>query len=265
MYLEAEDKPQTHWGSRVFGVKSGGGGAGVSRRHLRMSSDVLMPGGARPPREPGVLTVIGGGALALVRLALPVTALLVAFAAAYLYSDTHVTLFDGIFGGDGKAAPSTWLTWGHLLIPASFFAVHLASRRYGVNYAIAQVLVACCLIAGLDAAQAAYPDVPAIALPPAREAIAFAAAFFVALLVAAIVFDLTRGVRWWTAPLSGSLWAAFAFAAVFYPAAFAGSDVPWLGYAVTHFGAMAVVAIVLLIPYWIFRPLVRPLPGFGGY
>jgi len=36
-------------------------------------------------------------------------------------------------------------------------------------------------------------------------------------------------------------------------------------YAATHFGVMAAMGLLLLIPYWIFRPLVRPLPGFSGY
>ncbi len=230
-----------------------------------MASDIVVTNGTRTPRERKPLSPIAGALLAVMRLVLPVIALLIAFAAAYLYSDTHVAFLDGLFGGNGTPAPSTWLTWGHLLLPASFFAVHLANRRYGPNYAIAQVLIACCLIAGLDVAQAANSDVPAIALPHVRETAAFASAFFVALLVAASVFELTRGTRWWTAPLYGSFWAAFAFAAVFYPAAFAGSDVPWLDYAMTHFGVMAAMAFALLIPYWIFRPLVHPLPGFGGY
>jgi uncharacterized PurR-regulated membrane protein YhhQ (DUF165 family) len=229
------------------------------------SDDFVVSGNEQPQRASGPLRSFGKAVLAVARLVLPVIALLIAFAAAYLYSHTHVTFLDGLIGGQGKNAPSTWLTWGHLLLPASFFAVQLAGRRYGANYAVAQVLITCCLIAGLDVAQAAYPDVPAIALPPAREAAAFAVAFFVALLVAAIVFELTRGTKWWTAPLFGSLWAALAFAAVFYPAAFAGSDVPWLDSATTHFGVMAAVGFALLIPYWIFRPLVRPLPGFGGY
>jgi len=192
---------------------------------------------------------------------LPVVALMTAFAAAYLYSDVHVTFLDGIFSN----RPSTWLTWGHLLLPASFFAVAMASRRYGVNYALAQVLIACCLIAGLDVAQAADPDVPVIAFPPVRETVSFAVAFFVALLMAAIVFDLTRGIRWWTAPLSSALWAAFAFCAVFYPAAFIGTGVDWFDNAATHFGVMVAAALLLLFPYWVFRPLIRPLPGFGGY
>ncbi len=262
MYTQAEDKSQTYWGTTVFGVKGGGGGARIARRQFRMSSDdFVVSGNAQPRRAPSPLCSFGKAILVVARLVLPVIALLIAFAAAYLYSDTHVAFLDGIMGGK----PSTWLTWGHLLLPASFFAVHVASRRYGMNYAIAQVVLASCLVAALGVAQAADTDISAIAIPSAREAAAFAAAFFVALLVAAAVFELTRGTSWWTAPFFGTFWAAAAFAVIFYPAAFAGSGAPWIDYAATHFTVMTAAGFALLIPYWIFRPLIRPLPGFGGY
>ena len=260
---EARDTRGQNWRGGVSGV-AGRGGPADSGRRFSMSIAVMSTGGPRAPRETGILSTLMKGVMAVARLVLPVIALLTAFAAAYLYSDTPVMFLDEYFAGSVAALPSTWLTWGHMLLPASFLAVHLANRRYGPNYAMAQVVVAASLVAALGVAEAANSDsvIPAL---PMRETIAFGAAFFVALLTAAVVFDRTRGMNWWTAPLFGSLLASLAYVGIFYPAAFAGSGAPFVDYATTHLAVMAAMALLLLIPYWIFRPLVPPLPGFGGY
>lgn len=259
---EARDTRVTLRGGVSGGV--GGGGSRYSSRRTYMSSAVMGTGGPRAPRGRGTFSSLMEGLLALARLIVPVTALLIAFAAAYLYSDTPVTFLDEYFAGSVSVLPSTWLTWGHLLLPTSFLAVHLANRRYGPNYAIAQVVTAVSLVGALGVAEAANSD-SVIQVLPTREAFAFGAAFLMALLTAAFAFDRTRGLSWWTAPLFGSLTAALVYTLIFYPLAFFGSSVPFVDYATTHLAVMAAMALLLLIPYWIFRPLVKPLPGFGGY
>lgn len=252
-----------NWRGGVSGTV-GGGGSRYSGRRLYMSSAVMGTGGPRAPRDTGILSTLMAGAMAVARLIVPVIALLTAFAAAWLYSDTPVTFLNGYFAGRVSAVPSTWLTWGHVLLPASFLVVHLANRRYGPNYAIAQVVIAFSLVAALGVAEAADSGsiLPAM---PTREVLAFGAALLLALLTAAFVFDRSRGLNWWSAPLSASLSGALAYTLVFYPVAYLGTDVPFVDYATTHLAVMAAMALLLLIPYWIFRPLVRPLPGFGGY
>lgn len=254
-----------NWGGTVAGGKDRGDGTGLPGRRLRMSGDFVVSSNVQPISVPVRLSPVARAALMVTRLVLPVMALLLAFAAAYLYSDSHISFLDGLFAPNNPARPSAWLTWGHALLPASFFAVHLANRRYGPNYAMAQIVLACCLIAGLDVAHVAFPGAGVMPTLPVREGTAFGIAFFVALVVATAVFDRMRGIHWWHAPLFGSLWAALVFVAVFYPAAYAGTGAHWLSAAATHLGVMAVAGLALLIPYWILRPLVQPLPGFGGY
>jgi hypothetical protein len=83
--------------------------------------------------------------------------------------------------------------------------------------------------------------------------------------MAAVFFDSARGVRWWQAPLFGSFWSSFAFILLFYPAAYAGSNVAWLSRMAVEFAILVTVGVLLLIPYWLCRSLVRPLPGYSGY
>ena len=107
--------------------------------------------------------------------------------------------------------------------------------------------------------------VPLSALPNTREVAAFALAFVGAGLLATVAFDVTRGPRWWTAPLIGSLVAAFIYTFVFYPVAYAGTDASWVGHMIVHGGILAGAAFAVLVPYWVLRGTVQPLSGFGGY
>ena len=195
---------------------------------------------------------------AALRLIFPVIVLLTTFAAAYLYNDTKLSSL-GIRGDD--------LTLGYLLLPTTFFAIQLTNRRYGPGHAFAQIVVTWIVVAaGLLLArnyigEVALPN----PFPTTRLLGAFAAALFLAQTVSVIVFDGARGPRWWSAPVFSSLWGAVVFCAIFYPAAFMGTASAWLNEMLLGFGLMAGMTIVLTLPYWLLRPLVRPMPGFGGY
>ena len=66
------------------------------------------------------------------------------------------------------------------------------------------------------------------------------------------------GRRRWPHP-SPRRWS---FSAVYYPAAFAGTeDVAWTDCALVHFGVFFGESVVLLMPYYLLRPAMRPLPG----
>jgi hypothetical protein len=93
----------------------------------------------------------------------------------------------------------------------------------------------------------------------------FSLSFLFANFVAITFFDAARGPRWRTAPLSASFAASLAFSAVYYPAAFAGGEVPWTDSALVHFGLFFAESVLLLVPYCLLRPAMRPLHGMNGY
>jgi uncharacterized PurR-regulated membrane protein YhhQ (DUF165 family) len=200
------------------------------------------------------------GLTAILRMIVPVLALLTAFVGVFMYLDTTLAVFPD---ADGHY----WLTTGHLLIPAAFFVVQLTNRRYGPAYALAQVLLSFAVVAALLIL--AKPDIESLArpelVPTMREALAFGIAFLVAGFVAIAAFDGARGPMWWTAPLIGFTAAAIFFPLIFFPAAYAGLDMPWLGYGISYMGLSLGIGIGMLIPFFVVRPVVPPLSGFGGY
>ncbi|HEX3754235.1 MAG TPA: hypothetical protein VHV26_04085 [Rhizomicrobium sp.] len=228
---------------------------------LRRPGDALWP-----PRDRAyggqVETVwrkVAWAGLGVARLVLPVTLLITLLAAAYLYSDIW-------FAMNGTATNAT-VAVSDLILPMTWFAIHLTNRRYGAGYAFAQLVAALAMGVGfvlfnpsdIDHWMAVSP------LLTARAIIAFCGAFFLANAIAIVFFDGARGPRWWTAPMTASFAAAFVFSAVYYPAAFAGADTDWTDSALTHFLVFAAESILLLIPYYLLRSAMRPLPGLNGY
>jgi len=202
---------------------------------------------------------LGDAARAVLRTFLPVLALCTALTAMYLYLDTPLPYF--------LDSHAPWLTVSHLLLPLAFLAIHLTNRRYGPAYAFAQIVLSFAALAaaalfGRDLIQMFLPET---VVPSLREVLSFAGAFFVAGFLSIIAFDGARGPRWWTAPLIGSIVGALIFAPIFYVAAFMGTHTPWFGRMGIHTGLLIGGAVLSLIPYWLLRRIVQPLPGFGGY
>ena len=227
---------------------------------LRSASDAAWAGYAAYGQQETSWQKVGTALNAVLRMVVPVMALLACFAGFYLYRDTPVPLF---LNGTG----TPWLTASHLLVAAGFLCVHLTNRRYGPTYAFAQVVVSLALIVAflLFSSRFIASVVPLDTVPTMREAVGFGAAFFLASFVSIVVFDGTRGARWWTAPLFGFVTAAGFFAWIFYPAAYAGTGAPWFDHAVVYAAVLAGEGILLLVPYWMLRGIVRPISGFGGY
>jgi uncharacterized PurR-regulated membrane protein YhhQ (DUF165 family) len=227
---------------------------------LRSASDAAWAGYVAYGQHETFWQKVGAAFNAVLRMVLPVLALLACFAGLYLYRDTPVPLF---LNGTG----TPWLTAGHLLVAVGFLCVHLTNRRYGPAYAFAQVAVASALIVALVlfASGQIMRFVPQDTVPTMREAAGFGAAFFLANLVSIVVFDGTRGAHWWTAPLFGFITAAVFFAWIFYPAAYVGTGAPWFDHALVYAAVLAGEGILLLIPYWTLRRMVPPISGFGGY
>jgi uncharacterized PurR-regulated membrane protein YhhQ (DUF165 family) len=197
--------------------------------------------------------------LAVGRSILPIFFLTIALAAMYLFMDRPLTYF-----GDAHDA---WFRLSHLLLPVAFFTVHLTNRRYGPSYAFAQIVLsfAVCTAFATFGSDIVRQLLPEQIVPSVREVAMFIVAFVSAGFLAIVAFDGARGPRWWTAPLIGSLVAGLAFAILFYPLAYAGSNVPWVGHMLTHTGILLSAAFLGLVPFWLLRATIPPLPGFGGY
>jgi len=201
------------------------------------------------------------------RLILPVVGLVGVLMGADAVTDVPVTFLDGLFpAGRADLEPSNWLTYGHLALGIVFFMLNLTNRRYGAAYAVAQMTIVWFIAVGLAYAFFAQMSEPLLAspLPSARTGSAFVFALAASQLLNILVFEWTRGRPWWRAPLYASMWGSVLLCVVFYPTAYAGTDVAWTSRMMTYMGVLTAMAVVLLVPYFLLRRLIRPLPGFGG-
>jgi uncharacterized PurR-regulated membrane protein YhhQ (DUF165 family) len=198
-----------------------------------------------------------------VRLLLPVTLLIVLLGAAYLYTDEALML-----AGAPALVQRAMLATSDLILPLAWFSLHLTNRRYGAPYAFGQMMAAMGVIALVALLNPGDVD-NWIAMTPAlswRAILAFGASFLLSGFIAITLFDAARGPRWWTAPLVASFAAALVFSAVYYPAAFAGGDeIVWTDSALVHFALYFAESLLLLVPYYLLRPAMRPLHGMNGY
>ena len=131
-----------------------------------------------------------------------------------------------------------WLTWGAFTYPVAFLISELVNRRFGPQQARRVAWV------GFAVAVAA-----SLVLAPPRIALASGAAFIVAQLLDISVFDRLRAQRWWRAPLVASVAAAVLDSAVFWSLGFAGTDGPWLTWALGDLAVKLAVAVGLLLPF----------------
>lgn len=188
---------------------------------------------------------------------MPAFIVAVSFGSICLYLDRALLLLAG----------RTWLTLSHLLLPLVFLVVHLTNRRYGPGRAFAQVVFSLAICGALAAARADLICrlLPLAATPNVREVSAFVVAFLAAGFFSTVAFDAARGPRWWLAPLIGSLVAGSTYALIFFPAAYAGTDMFWCVHMVIYASIFLGFAIFGLIPYWLLRSSIQPLSGLGGY
>lgn len=210
---------------------------------------------ARPQENPGVLKRVGGVLGAFARLVVPILLLTTLAGASFAYAGTPSPI-----------PLRAWMNLGLLILPLTFLAIHLTSRRYGAGYAFAQIVLT---YASIVAFAVFGRDYVTLALGEQhaafREIVGFGAALFVAHTVSIVVFDGLRGPRWWQAPLFASLIGGIVLCAVAFPASYLGTNIDWTGRMLDYMAVTSVAAVLLVIPYWIFRPLVPPRSGFGGY
>jgi uncharacterized PurR-regulated membrane protein YhhQ (DUF165 family) len=231
----------------------------------RHSDDPIWPHPVRAyggPTETTHWQLAAKLALAAGRLLIPVSLLLVLLGAAYLYSDDLLPL---------QWAPASFrnagLATGDLILPGCWYCIQLTNRRYGSGYALAHLLAAMVVGLGVIVINPGSIDERVITMPAitGRAVLSFGAAFVGANLVGITFFEAARGPRWATAPLMASTAASYVFSAIYYPAAFAGVYERWTDSAIAHLVVFADMSVLLLVPYWLLRPAMRPTNGMNGY
>lgn len=139
-----------------------------------------------------------------------------------------------------------WLTWGGLTYPLAFLVTDLTNRILGAAPARRVVYVGF-----------AVGVVLSIVFADLRIALASGSAFLLAQLLDIWIFDRLRRQSWWKAPIVSSLIASALDTTVFFSAAFAFTDLPWVTWAFGDYAAKLAMAAVFLAP---FRAVLAALP-----
>lgn len=203
---------------------------------------------------------------AVLRLLIPVIALLAVYAGAYAGMSKPITVFDVFPAEKWFLNPGYWLTVGHLVLPLAFLVSNLTNRRYGESYAFMQLVVAWALIGVLLYAigQASGGTLPFSLLPNKRTSLSFLFAIVVGQTAGIFIFERTRGRTWYGAPLFSALWGQTIFILLYYTLAYVGMTDPWVNFMMMDLAIKVAAAVAMLIPYEFLRGLIKPLPGYGG-
>jgi len=197
-------------------------------------------------------------ALLVLQLTVPVLLLFTLLSAVYLFADANLP---------GALLPrlvrDAGLTVGDLVLPGCWTILHLTNRRYGPGHALGQLAAVLALAALVISVNPGDVDhwLPVLPSLTTRALWAFAIAFTIANFVAIIAFDAARGPNWWSAPLAASSAAALVFSGIYYPLGFGAGVLSLL----VHFLLFLGVGALLLGPYWLLRPAMRPLNGMNGF
>ena len=140
-----------------------------------------------------------------------------------------------------------WLTWGALTYPVCFLVTDLTNRRLGAQSARRVVYVGF-----------AIGVVMSLVFANERIAIASGSAFLIAQLLDIGIFDRLRRASWWQAPLASSLVGSAVDTALFFSLAFAFTGLPWVTWAVGDIGVKVAVAMVMLVPFRLLMPSLKP-------
>ena len=156
---------------------------------------------------------------------------------------------------------------GHLVVPLTFFAIALTNRRYGAGYALAQTV-----LAWLIGAPPSLVRGPAICRLLAGRAAAagerdrrLRRRLFVAQMFSVLVFDRTRGPRWWTAPFHALLWGGLLFCLIAFPPTYLGTPSTGSGGLSSMPGSWPRRRCCCWCRIGCCGAMVPPQSGFGGY
>lgn len=196
---------------------------------------------------------------------MPVVTLGLTLILAHAFSGEPSFVFDGTFSGSDGALASTWLTQGHFLICLSFLILALTNRAHGSVFTMVQLALTWAILGGvawwmggeLASLQATGP------IPGFGTSATFISALIVGQGLSVLAFDLTRGPKWWTAPLWGYLMGMVSFVLIFYLWRM-GAEPDWMHRLTTDLTVKLVMLGLMLIPYYLLRSTIRPKPGYGG-
>lgn len=217
-----------------------------------------------PPARAGVvsriITVIG-------QLVLPVLSLAATLALAWTCRAEVATDFRFLRDMHPSLDPTTdsWLTWGALLLPATFFVLNLINRRYGSALALGAALLTWVFIAGglvWALREGFVHELSEIA--PVRIMGAFVGAMLLGQIVNVSFFDWFRGIPWWKAPFVAALLGGLTFTLAFHLAMGSGFDEVALPRLAALGGLQLIWACFQLVPTKFLRRAIRPCPGYGG-
>ena len=128
-----------------------------------------------------------------------------------------------------------WLTYGAFSYPLIFLVTDLTNRIGGPNKARQVALSGFALGVVLS-----------LVFADPRIAVASGTAFLCGQFLDIALFHRLRNGDWWKAPLFSSIGASVLDTVLFFSIAFAGTGLPWMGWAIGDLGAKLVMVAVLL-------------------
>ena len=140
-----------------------------------------------------------------------------------------------------------WLTWGALTYPVAFLVTDLTNRTLGPK--AARIVIAAGFVLAV---------ILSVWLATPRIALASGVAFLIAQLLDVAVFNRLRAGAWWRAPLASSILGSVVDTALFFSIAFAATGLPWITWALGDFGIKMLMAALLLLPFRLLMPALRP-------
>lgn len=188
------------------------------------------------------------------------------FLVSFLTLDLPMAAFDGFTGGNAVLRAQNFLSVGAFLMSVATLLLLFAARRRGADEA-SRVAITSWVVAAI----ATFVELSILApqlspgdLPSPRFAGAFMFSWLIGQLVAVHIYDLTRGGRWWRAPLFGGLWGLFIQAALYFPLVYLGSGAPWPNWLVSDMMLKTLLVTAFLPIYAGLRKRIAPVRGLGG-
>ncbi|MGV6802310.1 MAG: hypothetical protein ACWA5L_10345 [bacterium] len=186
---------------------------------------------------------------------------------AILYLDIPFHFFDRWLAMPISELPGNWLSRGDILlyffIPALIlitrcYSAEISGRVLSLSWAIIVLLLVSLLI--YIAPQLSIAD-----LPSARFSLAFFLSWYLGPLFAAHIYDITKGGKWWRAPLYGLVIGSAVQVAIYFPGIYAGTSAPWISWMIVDFMLKLALGVLFLPVYSALRRVLRPYLGVGGY
>jgi uncharacterized PurR-regulated membrane protein YhhQ (DUF165 family) len=161
---------------------------------------------------------------------------------------------------------SLWLSRGEMVLTLTVFVALLSTRRYGAAMASRAVGLSWLISLSICGLLLLYlaPQLTGSDFPNAAFLFGYVATWYGAAVIAAKVYDLTRGGRWWRAPFLGGVVGLSVQALIFMPLAYADTGAPWGLWLVSAIGLKVMFTILFLGLYRLLRGRIRPRPGLGG-